>query len=66
MVRLTFLFLCNNDFLFLRFLYIVKHVPPALTYKDMTEDLEPHGSRELVSDDLAADNHVNRILHFVY
>ena len=27
---------------------------------DMSEDLYPHGSRELVHDDLAANNHVNR------
>jgi len=26
---------------------------------DMAKDLYPHGSRELVDDDLAADNHVN-------
>jgi len=28
---------------------------------DMSDDLYPHGSRELVADDLANDNHVNRI-----
>merc|ERR1740139_140322 len=28
---------------------------------DMTDDLHPHGSRELVSNDLAADNHKRRI-----
>lgn len=33
---------------------------------DMSDDLYPHGSRELVSDDLASNNHVNRKLHFVY
>lgn len=34
---------------------------------DMSDDLYAHGSRELVSDDLAANNHVNRKLsNFVY
>ena len=28
---------------------------------DMTGDVEPHGSRELVIDELAANNQVNRV-----
>ena len=33
----------------------------------MSDDLYPHGARELVADHLAANNHVNRKLsNFVY